>query len=222
MKRFLLWFILCLSTKNIWSQNASDWLQLANTNHKLLNELLWDGINDMRIQKGIAPLEKNNHLVQLNKIYHSELEFKRFIEPQTIERSIKRSIYNKAFKMGFTAGIIDVVCSENYAINYDEKKEFFYDFNNKETELNLFYGPIKKSERKNAQITQIPHHTYQSFVNHVLQNLSAQQKKVLLNPVFKWGEAQFQWNYKSLHKNKTIPTIKLIFLVASYQTALMR
>ncbi|MEY5041424.1 MAG: hypothetical protein RLZZ414_972, partial [Bacteroidota bacterium] len=39
---------------------------------------------------------------------------------------------------------------------------------------------------------------------------------------FKWGEAQFQWNYKSLHKNKTIPTIKLIFLVASYQTALVR
>jgi hypothetical protein len=222
MKRFLLWFVLCVSTNNIWSQNASDWLQLANTNHKLLNELIWEGINDMRIQKGIAPLEKNNHLVQLNKTYHSELEFKKFIEPQTIERSIKRSVYNKAFKIGFTAGIIDVACSENYALNYDEKKEFFYDFNNKETELNLFYGPIKKSERKNAQISPIPHHTYQSFVNHVLQNLSAQQKKVLLNPVFKWGEAQFQWNYKSLHKNKTIPTIKLLFLVASYQTALMR
>ena len=222
MRRYLLCLFLFLSSKIIWSQSANDWLQLSNTNHKLLNELLWDGINDMRIQKGIAPLEKNNHLVQLNKIYHSELEFKRFIEPQSIERSIKRSVYNKAFKIGFTAGIIDVACSENYAINFDEKKEFFYDFNNKETELNLFYGPIKKSERKNAQITQIPHHTYQSFVNNVLQNLSAQQKKVLLNPVFKWGEAQFQWNYKSLHKNKTIPTIKLIFLVASYQTALVR
>ena len=63
MRRYLLCLFLFLSSKIIWSQSANDWLQLSNTNHKLLNELLWDGINDMRIQKGIAPLEKNNHLV---------------------------------------------------------------------------------------------------------------------------------------------------------------
>lgn len=220
--KYLILFVIYISIQSVNSQTANDILNLANTNHELLNQLLWEGINEIRIKKGIAPLEKNNNLVQLNKIYHSELEFKKFTEPNSIERSIKRTVYKKAFKLGYTAGIIESVCSENFALNFDSGKEFFYDYNNKETELNLFYGPIKKSERNKAIITPIPHHTYQSFIDNVIKNLTPQQKKILLNPIYKWGEAQFQWNYKTLHKNKTVPTIKLIFLVASYQTALTR
>lgn len=205
-----------------FAQSPTDALTLKNMNHKLLNSLVREEINILRAQKKVPPMDTNTVLQSLCKQYQSNFENRRFNKPSLIEKKILRSVYSDSKKRGFTGGIITPIAGEYYALDYDGKSEFFYDKEDEQTALKLFYGPKKKSERTSKNTKAIPYHTYQSFAKALVANLVSNNKKELYKESYRWSEVHLQWHYKSLHKNHQIPVIKAVILLAGYQTALMR
>jgi hypothetical protein len=132
-----------------------------------------------------------------------------------------RTIYDKKELKKLDASLLLPICGEYYGVNYIEGKEFFFDEEDTDTDLHLFYGPRSKSKRRNADTSPIPYHTYEEFAKKFFDNMESERKKELFNKAYKWGAVKLQWNYKSLYKNK-IPKIKAVFILSGYQTALIR
>lgn len=202
-------------------QSASQPLTLDGTDHELLNKIVFEYVNELRVKKGKTVLEHDTQLLEIAEEYQTEFQFRRFHDPSRYERKMDRTIYDKKAKRKIDASLLLPICAQYHAIDYTEGKEFFFDDEDTDTELHLFYGPRSKSKRKDAVITPIPYHSYKSFAKKLIDNMESERKKELLNKAYKWGAVKLQWNYKTLYKNR-IPKIKAVFILAGYQTALIR
>ena len=196
-------------------------LSVKTLNHMLLNEIVFQLVNNKRRKKGLEALTYASELNKVSLKFQDKLELRRFTNTSSIERKISRTLYNKTKNAGFDGGLVVPVVGEYEALDYDGRSEFFYNRSEKKSEFKLFYGKKPRKSELNPSRTEIQALDYYSFAKKILKKLESENKKELYSKVYKWGGLHLQWYYKSLNKRK-IPQIKMIFILGGYATAGMR
>jgi hypothetical protein len=192
-------------------------LSFENTDHELLNQIVFQLINIERLRRKLDTLAFNTSLYQIARKSQSTLEFRTFNNPLKIQSKINRKLNEKAKKMGYKGGILVSLASQHNAIDYEKGKEFFHKKNDKTNKLGLYYGTKKDLKNPSITVLKIPNYTYIEFASALLKNLSSKQKKILYNASYRDLGLQLNWYYKSLHKRK-IPQIKLVTILGGYMT----
>jgi hypothetical protein len=208
----------CIGLSSIITDNSKETLSVRGFDEQIMNSLVFELINEKRIENGVEVLKREEALSTVAKQYQSKFEFRRFKYPEKVERKIERKLALKTRKIGFKGGLVLPVVGQGNAIDYKKGETFFYDKKETETEFHLFYGEKPRKKDKDISRVEIPHHTYLSFAKDFLENLESKNKKKLYSKSYKWGGLYFQWYYKSINKKK-IPQMKMIFILGGYQTA---
>jgi len=222
MKTVILSFLMYLLANPIVNEkvplkDGSTLLTFDNTDHELLNKVVFQLINKERVKQKIDTLTLNSSLHQLARKSQSELEFRTFNDPVKIQSKINKKLEVKTKNSGYKGGIVVSLASQHNAINYEKGKPFFHLKNDKENKLGLYYGTKKDLKSSKKSIQKIPNYTYVEFASALLKNLSSKQKKILYSKSYKDLGLQLNWHYKSLHKRK-IPQIKLVAILGGYMT----
>lgn len=199
------------------SSHNSD-LTVAEFNENLLNSLVFNLVNKRRVEKGLDSLVYNEALSTVCRKYQSKFEFRRFTSPEKVEKKIERSLHAETQKLGFKGGLVLPLVEQSNGIAYDDGELYFFNKKDKETEFHLFYGTKPKKKDEDQDRDEIPHHSYLSFANEMLDGLSVSHRKKIYSKSYKWGGLHLQWYYKSINKNR-IPQMKMIFVLGGYQTA---
>ena len=190
-------------------------------NYELLNQVVFDLINQERTKKGLDSLKHNDALYQTAKLYQSKLEFKSFKNALKIESKVNRNLNSLIKKAGYSGALVVSIANEHQGINYEEGSEFFHKKNDQKNILGMYYGSKKELKTNPNDLDTIPNYTYYEFATALLNNIEKHQKKILYSSAYKDIGLQLNWHYKSLHKRK-IPQIKLIAVVGGFMTAGLR
>lgn len=193
-------------------------LLVKGFNEELLNQLVFDLINEKRVAKGLDSLDYTASLAVVAKKHQSALEFRRFTNKDKVEAKVEKRLAQETKKAGFKGKLVLPIAAQWDAINYERDEDYFYNKLDTETDFHLFYGVKPKKRDKNKDRDEIPKHSYDSFAKAMLDNLDSKNKDKLYSKSYKWIGMNFQWYYKSLNK-RTIPQMKGIFIVGGYQTA---
>ena len=201
--------------------DSSSELRFENTNHRLLNKLVFYLINKERITRNLDTLTFNSPLNQLAKTNQAALEFRTFKTPKKIEAKINKNIKKESKSMGYKGGLTAALASEHNAINYEKGKDFFYNKTEPKNRLGLYYGFKKDLKDPEKQVIKIPNYSYKQFAKNLIEQLTKKQKKVLYNSSYSEAAVQINWYYKSLYKRK-IPQMKLLVILGGYMTGQIR
>ena len=200
------------------TQLENQLLSVRSFDEKVMNDLIFQLVNEKRLKKGLEVLKHEPALSSAAKEYQSKFEFRRFKYPEKIERKIERKLYLKTRRLGFKGGLVLPIVGQGNAIDYKKGTDFFYDKKETDTEFHLFYGDKPRKKDKDKFRVSIPHHSYLSFAKNFLKELESKNKKKLYSKSYKWGGLHLQWYYKSINKKK-IPQLKMIFILGGYQTS---
>ena len=218
IKWIILFFLGFIGIGTTQVENTNQLLSVRGFDEQVMSDLIFKLINEKRIKKGLEVLKHEAALSSVAKEFQSKLEFRRFKDPEKIERKIERRLAHRTRRLGFKGGLVLPIAGQGNAINYKKGEVFFYDKKETETEFHLFYGNKPKKKDKDKIRVEIPHHSYLSFAQNFLKELESKNKKKLYSKSYKWGGLHLQWYYKSINKKK-IPQMKMIFILGGYQTS---
>lgn len=221
MKLISLVAIILMSISYNFDEAHDNVLTVRGFKSELLNETIFQLVNQKRIKKGLKALDYDASLNEVCRDYQDEFEFKNFRNSGSIERKIARKVHLKTKKAGFKGKLILPVVGQSEALNYNKKKEFHLNLNNHESEFHLYYGKKPRKSEQNPDREPIKAFNYYAFAKNLLNEMDSEHKKQLYKKHYKWGGIHTQWYYKSLNKRR-IPKIKMIFLLGGYATAGMR
>jgi hypothetical protein len=118
---------------------------------------------------------------------------------------------------GFPGTLVDANAAYPYALNYEGKKDFYYDRKDSVTKTKLYYGKKTKSKDKNTIRELIPNETYLSLAKKIVRKWSSRSdKKRSKSRAYTYMACYVDIDERTLNRRR-IPQIKAVQIFGGYR-----
>ncbi|MBD79438.1 MAG: hypothetical protein CL840_11005 [Crocinitomicaceae bacterium] len=143
--------------------DGNEVLDPHNIDQEKLNASLFKALNELRSKNRRLEFNYDTTLDRLAYVYILNLNYHKFKPTAKSQNRMNKYLYLSGKRMGVNEGLIAVMIDIPYLLNYDEKREYFYNSTDTKTEYHLFYG--NRSQLKDSALTPEPiaPFTYEEF-----------------------------------------------------------